>query len=249
MSERTGYSTIADALKRDNYEFDKLVLAQTNEIPADATVLVVAGPRTDLLEQEVPLLRDYLGKSGKLLVLLDPPEDFKAFPPDAASRGAARRVGIRRRIGGRGRQRPHLGGHGAGGRAALPDARDHGTLRSDHHVPAGRARLRRPPSSPRAGRRCRSCRRLSAAGRKPRWRSSRTPTRWRPRRTRATRPGPVIIGMAVAVPDKAPNLPRPRTARPRRTRLRRRKPASPRSATPTSPATPTWASRATATCS
>ena len=44
VSERTGYSNIADALKRDNYEFDKLVLAQTNEIPADATVLVVAGP-------------------------------------------------------------------------------------------------------------------------------------------------------------------------------------------------------------
>jgi ABC-type uncharacterized transport system involved in gliding motility auxiliary subunit len=81
VSERTGYSGIADALKRDNYEFDKLVLAQTNEIPADATVLVVAGPRTDLLEQEVPLLRDYLNKSGKLLVLLDPPEDLKQFPP------------------------------------------------------------------------------------------------------------------------------------------------------------------------
>ena len=80
-SERTGYSQIADALKRDNYEFDTLVLAQTNEIPADATVLVSAGPRTDLLEQEVPLLRDYLNKSGKLLVLLDPPEALKEFPP------------------------------------------------------------------------------------------------------------------------------------------------------------------------
>ena len=32
-SERTGYSAIGDALKRDNYQFDKLVLAQTNEIP------------------------------------------------------------------------------------------------------------------------------------------------------------------------------------------------------------------------
>ncbi len=44
VSERTGYSGIADALKRDNYEFDKLVLAQTNEIPADATVLVARRP-------------------------------------------------------------------------------------------------------------------------------------------------------------------------------------------------------------
>jgi len=76
--QRTGYSGIADALKRDNYQFDKLVLAQTNEIPADATMIAIAGPHTDLLEQEVPILEEYLSKkTGKLLVLLDPPDDFK----------------------------------------------------------------------------------------------------------------------------------------------------------------------------
>lgn len=78
--QRTGYSAIAEGLRRDNYEFDKLVLAQTNEIPADANVLVVAGPKTDLLEQELPLLRDYLAKSKAMLVLLDPP-DFKDPAP------------------------------------------------------------------------------------------------------------------------------------------------------------------------
>src|SRR5262245_51812064 len=77
-SERTGYSDIGDALKRDNYQFDKLVLAQTNEIPSDATMIVVAGPRTDILEQEQPILEEYLSKKqGKLLVMLDPPENFK----------------------------------------------------------------------------------------------------------------------------------------------------------------------------
>jgi ABC-type uncharacterized transport system involved in gliding motility auxiliary subunit len=38
---------------------------------------VIAGPRTDLLEREVPLVESYLDKGGKLLVLLDPPEDLK----------------------------------------------------------------------------------------------------------------------------------------------------------------------------
>ena len=81
-SERTGYSGIGDALKRDNYQFDKLVLAQTNEIPADAPMIVVAGPRTDLLEQELPILEEYLAKkTGKLLVLLDPSDDFKQPSP------------------------------------------------------------------------------------------------------------------------------------------------------------------------
>jgi ABC-type uncharacterized transport system involved in gliding motility auxiliary subunit len=76
--KRIGYSAIADSLKRDNFEFATLALAQTNEIPKDATVLVIAGPRTDLLEQEVPLINAYLtSRSGKLLVLIDPPENFK----------------------------------------------------------------------------------------------------------------------------------------------------------------------------
>ena len=137
-SERTGYSQIADALKRDNYEFDKLVLAQTNEIPADATVLVSAGPRTDLLEQEVPLLRDYLNKSGKLLVLLDPPEALKEFPPMPRLEGAAGRVGhAGAEVGGGGRERAHVGGNRAGGGAALPRPRDHRPVRSRDDVPAG----------------------------------------------------------------------------------------------------------------
>ncbi len=78
---RVGYSAIADALKRDNYEFAPLVLAQTNEISDDATIVVIAGPRTDLLEQEIVLLRAYLAKSKALLVLLDPPDNLTSPAP------------------------------------------------------------------------------------------------------------------------------------------------------------------------
>ena len=73
-NEQTGYSGIADGLRRDNYQFEKLVLAQTNMIPDNATVIVIAGPTTDLLEQEVELLRAYLAKQGKLLVMFEPPD-------------------------------------------------------------------------------------------------------------------------------------------------------------------------------
>ncbi|HTM03095.1 MAG TPA: GldG family protein [Vicinamibacterales bacterium] len=76
-SARDGYSGIGDALKSDNYQFDKLVLAQTNMIPADATAIVIAGPKADLLDNEVTLLTDYLSRAGKLLVLMDPPADLK----------------------------------------------------------------------------------------------------------------------------------------------------------------------------
>src|SRR4030095_10292392 len=93
--KRIGYSAIADSLKRDNYEFAPLALAQTNEIPKDATVLVIAGPRTDLLEQEVSLINTYLtSRSGKLLVLFDPPENLKQPAPMTRLTGLLNEWGI-----------------------------------------------------------------------------------------------------------------------------------------------------------
>ena len=74
VSEREGYSTISQALGRDNYGTDKLVLAQQQDVPADASVVIVAGPKADLLPGEVDMLRRYLNKGGHLLVLLDPEE-------------------------------------------------------------------------------------------------------------------------------------------------------------------------------
>ncbi len=62
--------------------------------------------------------------------------------------------------------------------------------------------------------------------------------------------GPVTIGMAVAVQNKAPEPAKAAERVGARTAGGGAwKRASWRSATPTSPATPTWASRATATCS
>lgn len=81
-TERGGYSSIIDSLRQDNFQWEKLIIAQTNAIPENATVLVLAGPKTDLLEGEAALIRQYLSaRNGKLLVLLDPPEDFKKPAP------------------------------------------------------------------------------------------------------------------------------------------------------------------------
>lgn len=80
-SEREGYSALVEALERDNLGVETVVLAQTGAVPADATVLVVAGPETDILPAEADLLREWLQGGGKLLLLLDPPET--AGEPDA----------------------------------------------------------------------------------------------------------------------------------------------------------------------
>lgn len=71
-AERDGYNSIASALGGENYGVEKVVLAQTNAVPADATILVVAGPKNDFFPTEIDAIKTYLGKSGKLLMMLDP---------------------------------------------------------------------------------------------------------------------------------------------------------------------------------
>ena len=78
--DRDGYGAVRSALGRDNFGVETVVLAQTGEVPADATVLVVAGPSTDLLPSEADLLRGYLEDGGKLMLMLDPP-DTQEDPP------------------------------------------------------------------------------------------------------------------------------------------------------------------------
>ncbi|MEP7117952.1 MAG: Gldg family protein [Acidobacteriota bacterium] len=70
--EREGYSAAGEALKADNYGFEKLVLAQSPVVPADAAAVVVAGPRTDFFPPEVAAIEKYLAQGGKLLLMLDP---------------------------------------------------------------------------------------------------------------------------------------------------------------------------------
>ena len=48
-ADRTGFNGINGALTSDNFVVDKIVLAQVTDVPADADVLVIAGPKTDFL--------------------------------------------------------------------------------------------------------------------------------------------------------------------------------------------------------
>jgi len=78
--ERDGYKGIADSLTHENYTVDKLILAQSGAVPDDAAVVVVAGPKTDFFPGEITALTNYLGKAGKLLLELDPPDRTDSQP-------------------------------------------------------------------------------------------------------------------------------------------------------------------------
>lgn len=72
--QREGYSGIADALKAENYLVERVVLTQTPEVPAGASMVVIAGPKTDFLPAEIDALEKYLAGHGKVLMALDPPD-------------------------------------------------------------------------------------------------------------------------------------------------------------------------------
>jgi ABC-type uncharacterized transport system involved in gliding motility auxiliary subunit len=81
-SERDGYQTIAQGLGSENFKTETLALAQKPEVPADAAALVIAGPRTDLLQPEAEALRKYLDRGGKLFCMVEPPLKEQAPLPN-----------------------------------------------------------------------------------------------------------------------------------------------------------------------
>lgn len=66
-----GGSLAKTAIEADNYTLRSLNLAATGKVPSDAAVVIVAGPTTPLLPQEVTALESYLDGGGKGLFLVD----------------------------------------------------------------------------------------------------------------------------------------------------------------------------------
>ncbi len=67
-----GYSSAKAALLQEQYDVRELASLAEHGVPDDASVLVIAGPRSDLLAGELVHLDAYLRRGGGLLVLLDP---------------------------------------------------------------------------------------------------------------------------------------------------------------------------------
>ena len=71
FDQRLGYSRIGISIFRDNLEVRELMLTADRKIPEDAAALVVAGPTKPMGASEVEMIEDYLGRSGRVMVLLD----------------------------------------------------------------------------------------------------------------------------------------------------------------------------------
>ena len=78
--EKRGYSQVKQALERDHYKVESLLLLQTGKVPDDANILIISGPEKNLQELEIAAIDAYLNQGGAVLLLLDPQQDSGLTP-------------------------------------------------------------------------------------------------------------------------------------------------------------------------
>jgi ABC-type uncharacterized transport system involved in gliding motility auxiliary subunit len=71
-AERPGLSQAKEQMEKANYTVKELELARQAKVPADAAVVIVPGPKTDLLPPELSALDAYLAQGGRALFMADP---------------------------------------------------------------------------------------------------------------------------------------------------------------------------------
>jgi len=70
--ERPGYYSYAELLQAQGYDLRRLTLADRGEVPTDADLIVMAGPRLAPGPHEFEAIDAFLQRGGSLLALLDP---------------------------------------------------------------------------------------------------------------------------------------------------------------------------------
>ena len=80
-TDRAGFSEARAALEKANYEVKELLLVRESKIPDDAALVILPGPKNDLLPAELALLDAYIARGGKVFFMANPyqAEGLKAY--------------------------------------------------------------------------------------------------------------------------------------------------------------------------
>jgi ABC-type uncharacterized transport system involved in gliding motility auxiliary subunit len=78
--DQDSYGQIKSQLESRNFSVDTLSLFTTPQVPDDANMVVIAGPRTPFTDAEIQALNAYLDKGGDLMILVDPGVDSGLGP-------------------------------------------------------------------------------------------------------------------------------------------------------------------------
>ncbi len=74
-ADAEGLSSVEKGLEGENYQVKGINLVRSNQVPAECSVVVVAGPKNAYFPQETEMLTKYLDAGGKAMLLLDPQTD------------------------------------------------------------------------------------------------------------------------------------------------------------------------------
>jgi len=82
--QKAGYSAVKEAIQDQNYAVKELLLIRSHEVPKDAAVLIIAGPKKSLFPVEFKMLEEFINRGGHIFILLDPETntDFGKFLKD-----------------------------------------------------------------------------------------------------------------------------------------------------------------------
>lgn len=78
--DQESYGQIRSQLESRNFTVETLSLFTTPEVPQDASLVVIAGPRIAYTEPEIQALSDYLDRGGDMMILVDPGVDSGLAP-------------------------------------------------------------------------------------------------------------------------------------------------------------------------
>ena len=73
-----GLGNVKDLTEKNNYKTKVVSMLPKPEIPLDCTILVVAGPKRNLLQPAVDAIKMYVENGGRALIMLDPPLKFRS---------------------------------------------------------------------------------------------------------------------------------------------------------------------------
>ncbi len=65
-------TSISYAMDLENFEIKELNLAVSEGVPEDAAILIINSPKTDLLDEEVDYITEYLENEGRAFITIDP---------------------------------------------------------------------------------------------------------------------------------------------------------------------------------
>ncbi|MFM8268554.1 MAG: GldG family protein, partial [Pseudomonadota bacterium] len=78
---REGFSEMKAALENGRYQVEEISLLEKGEVPSDAEILMVAGPKTEFMPHEYQALEKFLRAGGKMLFMVEPnsPKSVREF--------------------------------------------------------------------------------------------------------------------------------------------------------------------------